>query len=97
MLSGMKTKESPNVDPTHGSTSHFRSLMTGKEGFKNTLKQKSLAAALVCQQVSHLEGQAAPSKGICRSVGRRSFVSVSHLCASEEGVMLKKGSSVSSA
>lgn len=68
-----------------------------QEGFINILKQRRLAVALVCQQVSHLEGQTTSSKGICHTAVRRNFVSLSHFCASEEGTMLKKGSSISSA
>lgn len=86
--------ESSKADPSHGSAFHFNLLMTEKEGFTSILKQRSLAAALACQQVSH---QATPSKGIFHTAFVRwSFVSLSHLCASEEGAVLRKGSGVSS-
>lgn len=69
--------------------------LTEKEDFTNILKQRRLAAVLVCQQVSHLEGQATPGKGICHTAVGQSFVS---LCFRRRDCVEKKGgSNISSA
>jgi len=97
LLSGKRTEEISKADPSHGSAFQFRSLMMEKEGFTNILNQSRLAAALVCQQVSHLEGHATLSKGIRHRAVRWSFVSLCQFCAVEEGTVLKKDRNISSA
>lgn len=41
-LSGMKTEEASKADPSYRSAFHFHSLMTEKEGFTNTVKERRL-------------------------------------------------------